>query len=1224
NDRGFGEANARAAIELAISRYGTPSALSVNHGGPYTAIQGQTRILTAVPTGGQPTYAAAWDLDDDGTFETPGTSVAFTNTGSTGTRTVRVRVTDSAPTPATVIATTTVTVVPAVSVFSDNVEGGTNGWVTAGAPEGAGWHQTTVRASSATHSWYPGNDLTQVYAPRQNLTLTRQINLSTGPGASSGQLVLRFARSGSLEPTFDFLNARIREVGSPTTETLESWDNYDGGNLWTTHAYDITPYRGRNIEVEFQFTTDDFNDLPFVDATGPFVDDIAIIGTPPSGIDTIPPGAVTTLGAGAAGPTTIPLGWQATGDDGSAGTATSYDLRYSTSPITAGNFTLATAVFGLPAPAPSGQLQTFTVPGLAPNTPHYFAIKAIDEAPNVGPISNVIRAVTLGPPPPAIPGWLEAGGSGTRAGHAGGRGSLAVPNILATLTLDAAPIDASPLIADLNGDGKLDVLAIQDATAQTPTRVRAFRQVTSGLQPLWTYSVPALAGQTEGVGNLAVGQLNGTGPLEVAVYSNNIINAQGVTSNQGRLAVLNAATGALIDDLSVDTANPEALVIGVDGPPAIGDVNGDGINEIVLIHHVGGTTPGSFMTGITLTGTTLIERFDTNLTSASNWRSWALAELSAAHDGREIVAGQNATFVNSASTGAVRVCTPNAGDAVCGQNIATTTGIEGVSVADLDGDGQPEIVANGRTGESLNVIKTFPALSRVSLTDGFHWNTASLADVDADGKADIVNVANSGNSTFPEHDPLRNGHVTLRGFNGTAIVDKGTLNRTAGPGQNLHSKGGTLVDIRGDSKPEFVFGSGDGNIVALSFNSPPAPLWSLPAGGTPRSQIAAGDVTGDGLLDLVAGTAEGSLLIIGAGPPASLTLDPASSTIGAGGAQAYTANGTDAAGNPLGDVTAGTTFSIAGGGSCTANSCTSTVAGAHTVTGTNGAATGTATLNVTPGPLAGIEVTPSTATIPAGGTQTYTATAFDTYGNTIGDVTASTVFSIGPNGSCAANVCGATIAGLHTVDGVHAGETDGASLTVTPGPAASLTLSPSSSTIVAGASQAYTATAEDEFGNSLGDVTATTVFSIGPNGSCTGASCTATVAGGHTVTGTNGAANGTASLSVVPGPVASITLTPPASTITAGASQTYTVNGFDSYGNPIGDVTPTTTFSIAPNGSCAGNACSATVAGPHTVTATNGPANATASLTVNAGPPATLVLAPATATITAGGSQTYT
>ena len=81
-----------------------------------------------------------------------------------------------------------------------------------------------------------------------------------------------------------------------------------------------------------------------------------------------------------------------------------------------------------------------------------------------------------------------------------------------------------------------------------------------------------------------------------------------------------------------------------------------------------------------------------------------------------------------------------------------------------------------------------------------------------------------------------------------------------------------------------------------------------------------------------------------------------------------------------------------------------------------------------------------------------------------------------------------------------------------------LVLSPASATISAGGSQAYTAEGRDQYDNSLGDMTASTTFSIAPNGSCTGATCTASAAGAHTVTGTKSGKTGTASLQVLPAP----------------------------------------------------------------------------------------------------------
>jgi len=110
--------------------------------------------------------------------------------------------------------------------------------------------------------------------------------------------------------------------------------------------------------------------------------------------DFTPPAAITTLGytgSSVSGSTaTMTLLWYTVGDDDLVGTAANQDLRWSTAPITSGNFASATAITGLPSPQVAGTLQVKTVTGMPLNQNLYFAIRATDEVGNVGAISNVI------------------------------------------------------------------------------------------------------------------------------------------------------------------------------------------------------------------------------------------------------------------------------------------------------------------------------------------------------------------------------------------------------------------------------------------------------------------------------------------------------------------------------------------------------------------------------------------------------------------------------------------------------------------------------------------------------------------------------------------------------------------------------------------------------------------------------------------------------------------
>jgi len=86
----------------------------------------------------------------------------------------------------------------------------------------------------------------------------------------------------------------------------------------------------------------------------------------------------------------IQLQWTAPGDDGTVGTASAYDLVYSTSPLTQANFDQGTHVSGLPHPAAAGSIESFTVGGLDPSRIYYFSLESVDNSGNWSKMSNVL------------------------------------------------------------------------------------------------------------------------------------------------------------------------------------------------------------------------------------------------------------------------------------------------------------------------------------------------------------------------------------------------------------------------------------------------------------------------------------------------------------------------------------------------------------------------------------------------------------------------------------------------------------------------------------------------------------------------------------------------------------------------------------------------------------------------------------------------------------------
>lgn len=101
----------------------------------------------------------------------------------------------------------------------------------------------------------------------------------------------------------------------------------------------------------------------------------------------------------------VALSWNATGDDSLTGTATRYEVRWSTTQITGANWSSAVLVAaGVPAPAAPGTQQGVTVTGLDRSVDLYFAVRVFDEMNNVSALSNVPRVDhLLDTAPPATP-----------------------------------------------------------------------------------------------------------------------------------------------------------------------------------------------------------------------------------------------------------------------------------------------------------------------------------------------------------------------------------------------------------------------------------------------------------------------------------------------------------------------------------------------------------------------------------------------------------------------------------------------------------------------------------------------------------------------------------------------------------------------------------------------------------------------------------------------------
>src|SRR6184192_478090 len=396
-------------------------------------------------------------------------------------------------------------------------------------------------------------------------------------------------------------------------------------------------------------------------------------------------------------------------------------------------------------------------------------------------------------------------------------------------------------------------------------------------------------------------------------------------------------------------------------------------------------------------------------------------------------------------------------------------------------------------------------------------------------------------------------------------------------------------------------------------------------------------------------------------PVASVSVTPATATIGVGQTAQYAAITRDAFGNPLGGRTvtwsssnpavatvngAGQATGVAvGAATLTATSegksgtaaitvttvpvasvsasgfVTGVAAGSVTITATSEGQSGTATITVSTVPVASVTVSPSTASVPVGQTVQLTATPKDASGNPL----SGRPVSWGSSNTAVATVSGSGVvtgvtAGAATITATSEGQSGTATITVSTVPVASVTVSPSTASVPVGQTVQLTATSKDASGNPLSGrpvswgSSNTAVATVSAGGLVTGVT-----AGAATITATSEGQSGTATVTVSTVPVASVTVSPSTASVQVGQTVQLTATPKDASGNPLSGRTVswgssnTAVATVTASGLVTGKA-----AGTATITATSEGKSGPSTITVTPVPVASVTITPATATIQTG------
>ena len=421
------------------------------------------------------------------------------------------------------------------------------------------------------------------------------------------------------------------------------------------------------------------------------------------------------------------------------------------------------------------------------------------------------------------------------------------PSFASQLTFPTATLPRVVAIADLNGDGKPDLISANES---------------GGISVLINTTLPGVTTPT-----FAPQQPFATGMFSIAVVAADI-NGDGkpdliVTNYEDKnvSVLINTTTpGALLA-----TFAPQLTFSTGSGPRgvAVADVNGDGLPDLLVANYSDATV--SVLLNLTHPGA-LVPNFAAQQTFAVGALPYAVSVADFNGDGVPDIAVPNA----GAGTVSVLLNTTMPGAAAAAfadqQTFAAGSFPRSLTVADVNGDGLPDLIAGNANDATLSVLlnttepgaATATFAAQQTFASGTYPIAVFAADLNGDGKPDLI-VANNGADSASVLVNTTPPGATTASFAPQQTLAAGTSPQFIG-----------AADLNGDGRSDLVVSNRDDGTISVLPNSTTADGAGTPAfadqqtfatGAFPRS-IALADLNGDGRTDLIAGNANDNTLSI--------------------------------------------------------------------------------------------------------------------------------------------------------------------------------------------------------------------------------------------------------------------------------------------------------------------------------------------------------------------------
>ncbi len=408
-----------------------------------------------------------------------------------------------------------------------------------------------------------------------------------------------------------------------------------------------------------------------------------------------------------------------------------------------------------------------------------------------------------------------------RTGVATGVGNIVVPTVLWTYRTNGT-VAIGPLVADVNGDGKPEIVLTEGRPGDAANGSRLGYVLTNTGKLLYTVPLPYDASP------VVVADLDGDGLPEI-VFQDSAHYPQPAPLG---FQVFHGVDGAFMWSFTVALPNAEA---GFSASPAVLDIDGDGKLDLFA----GSMARYAFALrgydGAVLWKSAFIEHYVRV--------SPVLADLDG--DGRlEVSIASDAGVVHTY-------------DAITGeQRWETKLGYGAAStplVADLLGDGKLEVVYANVLEKGVTALRGNGSVLWQNNAHDYAYFSPTIADVNGDGLPDVI----AGDSDDP-------AITAYRGTDG-AILWETRLPTSWAQGDLV------AVDIEGDGRLDVLVPT-TGYLIALDATTGET-KWSLPLPSVSGQEPMVSDINGDGHAEILIGAADGQMYVIG---PKELRFDPRS------------------------------------------------------------------------------------------------------------------------------------------------------------------------------------------------------------------------------------------------------------------------------------------------------------------------------------------------------------